>query len=71
VVKLFFKYIYIGTFACPFFGQVENFCPQKNANGGSKIRKLLLLLLLQLLGHRDSNKVIVIKCLKVEIKKKL
>ncbi len=53
----------------PFFGQVEKFCPQKNVNGGSKIRKLLLLLLL--LGHRDSNKIIVIKFLKVEIKKKL
>jgi len=50
-----------------FFGQVEKFCPQKNANGGSKPRKLLLLLLLD---HHDSNKSIVIKCLKVEGKKK-
>ncbi len=53
----------------PFFGQEEKLCAQKNANSGSKIRKLLLLLLL--LDHHGSNKVIVIKCLKVEVKKKL
>lgn len=50
----------------PFFGQVKFFCPQKNANGASKLRILLLLLL----DHHDSDKSIVIKCLKVEGKKK-
>jgi hypothetical protein len=51
----------------PFFWPTGNFLPPKNANGGSKLRKLLLLLLLD---HHDSSKLIVIKCLKVEVKRK-
>jgi hypothetical protein len=55
-----------------YFSQVAQFCTPKNANVGSKIRKLLLLLLvlLLLLDHYDSNKVIVIKCFEVEVKRK-
>jgi hypothetical protein len=51
----------------PFFlAMRKNFGPQKNANGGSKLRKLLLLL-----DHQNSNKLIVIKCLKVGVLKSI
>jgi len=69
LVIFFFSKNILWCFHANFFGQVEKICPQKNANGSSKIRKLILLLLL-LLDHCDSNKVIVIKCLKVEVKRK-
>jgi len=63
LMNFLFKNIYFDACACLVLAKQSFFCPQKNANGASKLRLLLLLLL----DHHDSNKLIVIKCLKVGV----